>query len=583
MNTTSYRMLTSALVMVCIAFCVSCSGSQKKKSNALTDELKIPEHFKYIPADSPYVVTSIKSLPYKELGWRVDAQYEYSVKSLSEMSKQAIQGYGSFEAMPAEQRLLTAITEELEAHNTVDSLKQLGITTEGHFSMYGIGVFPAFRLELDDASKFEAMLQRIEARVGESMPTKQVGKYKVRYIDDPKMMMPIIVTETELLFGFSSAEFGSEFVEYLVGTKKPAKNLYEDNKLLAMQKQYKMLPYVSGYADFKGLTSAMLSKDPNSLVVKTIESTGEQIPEVSQACKDEYSQLTQDVPRAVFGYTDVSRTNVKGFMALEVVNELPGRLKAMKAPAPAYDSKLRKEALFALALGFNVDKTIEVLREEAKRIGSAPYQCENLAWINESAENFYFSAQQVPPTFRSMLGTSLILSNLDFVMDGQPRVTALDFVGLMQNSDPETFFAAMSMFFPEILGGVEIKPDLQPTSLQLPVDLTNNIPGIPVPMMVMSQQALGLSMGSAMQGEASKYTKTAPEADTPLFGMTYDLAKIFRLIVQAMPANGGAPDVRNNMEMMAQTYQNFGPVTFSLDIRDGGFFMDYDVTMIPAE
>lgn len=580
--TISTQRLFAGVLLISLIMLAACSKN-KKKDGALTDnEQRIPEHFKFIPADSPFVITSIKTVPYKQLGWNVDAQFANAMKTLKSSAEQMTQMYGTFEQAPPDARLMLAVLEELDGRNSLADLKELGITDDGHFSMYGIGVFPALRLELGDAQLFEAMLQRVEARVGESVPTKTIGSRTFRAIEEDGLMIPIIVTDSELLIGVTSVPFATDFVGYLVGDKKPAKSMYDENNLLTMQKQYGMLPYVSGYADFRGITAAMLKTDTSSLTAQTLNAMGEPIPDVSEQCKVEYTKLVGDMPRVVFGYTELTRGSVKATMGLEVTSDLPKRLMPMKANSPAYGSDVQKNALMAMTLGINIDKTIEVLRNEAQRVGSDPYTCENLTWMNESAEEFYFNAQQIPPVFRTVLGSSFILSDLDIDVANK-KINKINFMTILNNADPTTFFSALKLFFPDLFGGIDPKTDLQPVAIPLPADLMSEIPGLPTPMMVMSPQALGVSLGQEVQTTTKDYVKTSSDTPSPVMSFSYDMKRIMELIIGVMRDAQVSPEELSQFEAMMSTYKDLGPTTVSFDVQENGFFINIDAVMMNGD
>lgn len=574
------------LLLLCLtSLGLACSGSQKKKDQGLTQNgLRIPEHFKNIPADSPYVMTSLKVLPYDQLAWDLDKQYTQSMQWLRKVSEDTFKNYGDYENMPTSARTMMAVVEELSAYKSVKELSAIGLTPYGHFSFYGIGAFPAVRVELEDGKKFEQFVQRIEARVGASMPSRDIQGFKVRYADENQMIFPLIVTDNELLLGMSSASFSEEYISYLTGTKKPEKSLYDDNRLLTMQEKYNMLPYISGYFDVQAMAAPFLDTASTSLTARSIRSIdGAEMPQLSEVCRAEYASITKTFPRAIFGYTEVSRASLKARAGLEMTNDVPSNLKAIKTSAPAYDSDLRKNALFAMTMGINVDTAIEVLRKEAQRIGSDPYQCEDLQWINESAEEFFFNAQMIPVTFRSILGTSFILKDLDFSVRDR-RINNIEVMAVSYNPDPDTFFRALKLFVPELLGNLEIKPNLQPVTVPLPMEVSSQLQGMPAPMMVMSSQALGLSIGSAMQSEATSYTKTVSQDDAPLFSLTYDMNRImdiFRGIMQETGASS-TEDI-TNMNAMLGMYDMLGPATVAFDVQDEGFFFSVDTVMKPKE
>lgn len=571
--------ITLACLLLVLSLPMSGCKKQRKKDTKLTDQLRIPENFKHIPADTPYVFADIKAIPYEELGW--DRYLQMSQASLSTLRETTMAGV---EGMPPEmvspdERFMLAVLDELDGRMSPEGLKELGISLEGHFAFYGIGIFPALRMELADAKKFEAMIARIEGKVGEKMPTKTWKDMTFRYLGDSEAMLPVIITDNELLVGLTTTKFEDEYLSYLTGKKLPEKSLFQDNRLLAMQKQYEMLPYMSGYMDTRGLVDVLVGQDSTSLLARSLRSTGEELPPLSDACKGEFSQLSKDVPRVVFGYTEVTKNSASALMGVEVLNGMPQRMMAAKAAAPGYASELHQQALLSIAFGVDVDKFIEAMRQEAQSIGQQPYTCEELTWINESAEEFYFSSQQLPPFLRSVRGVSLVLSELDFANN---QLNKLATVSVVRSANPQELFDSLKLFFAAQLGEVNLKPDGQAVTVPLPEGLKAQIPGIPTPHMAMTSGALGFSMGPGMQDAMLKDMKGA-EGQSPVFGVTYDMSRFAALIDANMPRDGMSDEERQTYDSMLEAYRSIGPASFSFDVTERGFFMKASGTFIPEE
>lgn len=568
------RSICYGIIILMLAGLVGCNKN-KKDDAKLTNKLKIPESFKYIPADTPYMFGDIKAIPYEELGWPIFDSYAASVAQLRQTVATNVEGMPP-EMVSADDRLALAVLDELDGRMTPEGIKELGLSTSSHFALYGIGVWPAVRIELSDSTKFSAALDRIEAKVGEKMPTKTFDKYTFRYIENDGMTIPLIVTETELLMGITPQKFEQEYLGLLTGTARPAKSMFEDNKLRAMQKDYGMLPYVSGYTDMRPVFDVMLGKETESLVARSLLALGEPLPELSAECQTEYTEMYQSVPRMVFGYTTLTKDRVKGVFGVEVTSELPKRLMAAKASVPGYEDDHRRTAMFSMGLGLDLGKLVDVLRDEAQRVGANPYKCENLVWINDSAEEAYFNLGNMPPFARTIQGVDFVLSDVDFEDD---QLRKLQLIALVKSSNPQDLFNNLKLFFPEQLGTVTLAADSKPVALQLPPEVAMNMPTMPIPHLAMSQSALGLAMGEGMQDLMSKQVAEPGDGNTPILSLTYDIAKFMGLIMKNIPMDTMSEDERKNFENLAKMNEVVGPTTASFDIRENGFFFDFDAVL----
>lgn len=559
-------------LLVMLAATTGCRNKQQRPDK-LTDGLSIPEHFKYIPADSPYVMADIKAFPYDKYNWQWMDGYQKMVSGLRQSMQESMPEDAQY--VSKDQLLAMAVLEEMDGRMSKEGLAELGIATNAHIALYGLGVFPAFRMELSDSAKFEAMIARIESRVGESLPVKQYDKWKVRYIQDDDVFIPIIVTENELLMGVSSASFEQEFLGYLTGKTPVEKSLFKENKLLSMQKKYNMLPYISGYVSTQGTVNVLTGMDKTSMLARSFASIvdAEDIPQLSDVCKAEYQQLSKEVPRFVFGYTNLGKNSVTALSGVEVNSGLPERLMAAKAPIPGHGNELQKNALLSMGLGVDLAKFIEVLREEAQRIGQNPYKCEELDWMNESAEKFYFNAQQVPPFVRSIQGLSFVLSDLG-ISDNQ--IKKIQMVAVLHSSNPQELWSSVQPFIENITQTpIVLTANGQAVSVPLPQQVTMTMPDLPVPMLSMTKIALGLAMGPGMSDVmASQMKASAKDALTPIFTFGYDIGRFYEVFNTAMPGIFNSdPSMAASMEM----YKTMGPTMMKFDVQKGGFFVTGDV------
>jgi|GEM_PF-6546632 len=566
--------LNLIILMIMVVALAGCRN--KRRDQPLTDNLRIPEHFKNIPADSPYVLADIKAFPYDQLNWQWVDAYQKSLTSMRQSMESTMAP--DPEMRSQDEKLVLAVLDELDGRLNKEGLAELGISSQAHMALYGIGIFPAFRLELGDSAKFEAMIARIEAKVGTAMPTKDYNGIKVRYLQEDDVFIPIMVTDTELLMGVTSTGFEGEFMGVLTGKTPVEDNLFNNNHLLAMQKKYKMLPYVSGYVSTQGVVSVLLGDDKSSLTARSLASLGEEAPVVSDVCKTEMRQLAADVPRFVFGYTDVTKTSVSAISGVEMTTDLPKRLMAAKAPIPGHNSELNKKALLTMGVGVDIAKFIEVLRAEAQQVGSDPYKCEELDWMNQSAEDFYFNAQQIPPFVRTIQGISFVLSDFEF-RDNQ--IKKLQLLTVLHSSNPEELWNAVKPFIENMTGPVNLTTNGQAVAIQLPPDLTMTMPDLPVPMLSMTQVALSLAMGPGMQDAAAAQSKPMGDKKTPIFTFGYDISRFMTIVNNAVP--GGLYSGDPSMEGMMEMYKSFGPSVMAFDITENGFFINVDSTLIPPK
>jgi hypothetical protein len=111
----------------------------------------------------------------------------------------------------------------------------------------------------------------------------------------------------------------------------------------------------------------------------------------------------------------------------------------------------------------------------------------------------------------------------------------------------------------------------QPVSLNIAM-LQGILPGIPAPMIAMTKDGLGLSIGDGAENDMASVLKNAPAGDTPAFSAVYDMRRLMAALQRAMPA--GAMGESEDMFMsMMKTYEKFGPITMDMELREEGSFV----------
>ena len=564
------------LVTVLALGVMSCSSSSPKPEQGISQKLAIPEYFKYIPADTPYVVAGLKPVPYKELGVDILANYKPMLSAmLGQMRTQMANTPPEY--VQSEERLVVALLEELEGNFSQEGIKNLGMTLDGHLALYGIGVLPVVRMELADAAKFEAFLGRLEAKAPKPLEARLIGpegKIKMRLWQDGGFSVPMIVTDTEFLVGMTPDNFLEEFVAQMIGQQLPETSMFQDNRIAKVQAQQGYLPYSAGYAEISRVMDAVVGLDPTSKAALTLDriyaQTGGPGPAFSAPCQGELSAIGRGVPRVVFGYNEFSKAGTTATVRLSVTNGLTGRMAVAKSPVPGFAHLQRQEGMLGVGLGVSVGGVIEFLRTEAQRLVDAPFVCPDLQGVNTMVQNMFFATQQVPPFAAGITGLSLLLQELS--MDtasfgqGQPPITAILAALVVGNTDPQQLYGAIQAFVPE-LSQVTLTPSGQPIAFQLPAQGQQFFaPGVSS-FVAMSPGAVGIGLGQGADAVLANHVETTT-TPTPVVFAHYDVdrfGKFFASMSRGMSA--GEQDMVSQILLSSNLMES---ATVTVDIDDSG-------------
>ncbi len=567
-------MLVCVLLALPLGALTSCSKNDKK-DGLISGQVQVPQHFRYIPADSPYVIADLVPIPYEQLGWNLLESYGPLVATARAQMAQQLADQPAEYTDPGERAVL-AVLDELDGKMSVAGMRELGLSTQGHMALYGVGVWPVLRVELADTAKFEAMIKRVEGRAGQPMPTATVHGVTFRQVGDDTLKLPLIIHDNELVMGITSTSFYDQYIANALKKDAPERSLYDENRLQALQAKHQLKPYVSGYVDIAHLTRVALGQEPQSLTARSLQGQQGFPLRVGPECQSEYLALASQLPRLFFGYYDVTRQGVRAVMGLEATHTFARTLAGTREPIPGYGDSAMDDAMMSIGLGLSLDKLLGALQDESNRLTQAPYRCPDLQELNQMAQSSTYAAQQIPPFLRGIKGVSLIIKALDMDFTTS-QLNKVEAALLIKTADPQGLYAAISSFLPPQLQGINIKPDGQPVAL--PADeLQAALPNLPTPYLIMTQDGLALSLGAIITDQASAMLKANPGA-TPMASYGLDMSRFVKLL-DALNTSGSS-ESEELMRSLKMVYESIGAMRMSFDVDAAGYYVRTEVVMNP--
>jgi hypothetical protein len=363
--------------------------------------------FEFVPVDSPYVFGAMEPMP----AAAAERMKRYSAPIIEAMKSGFKQGFlksamGDETADVAARRLqaeeLLAFFAQMGDIYTDDAAAvNAGFLAHPQAVVYGVGLVPVLRVQIGDAAKVNAMvLSNLNKLVelskksnaahkktpGKTAPTlfsftKNALRGGQIYRLGAEKVQPIIVVE------------GGQFVVSLVpaGAKADVLNLVAPaaglgangvvSKLNAVRSKYGVGGYGVGFFDF-ALMAKMYLGQANRLETALWQAVSEEkLPAPTPQCRKEISTTLGNMPRLVFGYTGMTSELFSQKMVLELAPDIAKTFASAAVAMPAYGEGA------AFKMGFAVDplKTIDAIRIQANKITDAPYQCEAMLSMNESA------------------------------------------------------------------------------------------------------------------------------------------------------------------------------------------------------
>ena len=460
----------------------------------------------FVPADTPYVMANLEIMDdstRQALLAQADAQLPSNLAQLDAAADRLAA------KDPDGARLLRALRAEFNG-KTVETFAQgAGLNLKGHSALYGLGLAPVLRFELNDPQAFEGFISRLETAYGKKLDLANVDKqsYRKYAFAASGTEMILAMVGKQAVAALLPADASPALLRQALGLDRPLKNMQDDGRLTTLAKAKGYRPWLVGELDLtRALPLAVSGKDPLIAAIlkahaeaesaKTGEPVANQL-QTSPSCGTDAARIAARVPSLSFGYTqlDAKHQNVrfnvalaedigKAFSGLKV--ELPGLGNAGTAP-------------FDLSLALPVAQMRTFWSAQADAVAAKPFTCPSLIDLNDSFAKLGPAMQKAAiPPFGDMLGLRIAL---DTLVPGQGSALPT-FSGriVLGSNNPSGLLATGQMMVPAL---AQLKPTSDGKPLPLPKDMLT-ILGQPA-WIAMGDKAIALGIGP---GEDAKLADT---------------------------------------------------------------------------
>ncbi len=530
----------------------------------------------FAPADTPYAYANLEPMPADVLA--AQSKQMYAIWPLIFEQYDAM--LNDANALDEHTRKIAkAILDELRPRDSLDKLRELGFKPDGHLALYGIGLIPVLRIELSDPGAFKAMLARIEAKVGEKIPTGKTGAQEYWQFGDAQMSAIVAIENSHLVLTFWAADASDQVKQTLLGITRPAKSLADAGVLQAIAKQYGYSPYGEGYFDFvalvQRLSSAPTGSDLEMAKAMKLPTDGAITDPV---CKAEILAIAKTFPRVLVGAENVAPNHVRVGMQFEIAAPLAQEIAATLTAAPGTGSS--PQGLMDFSLSLPVLKLKDFWLKQADAIVAKPFACSSLAELNESFRSSKAKIDTtIPPPISDLTGLRFSVSRMAPGATGAMPDVAGKF--LMGTSNPLAAIGMAQMALPQ-LKDLKIAADGKPVAL--PAGLAPNAPPMTV---AVSDKAIAVATGKGEEANLGEFL-SAPAATSPVFlrmqfsGAIYGLMGRYSDMLkhQLRPDKADALD---QTKLFALYEKMLHAVEFSFEANASGIAMHETVDMNPAE
>lgn len=444
----------------------------------------------YVPANTPYVFAASTALSTDQARAML-RQYGLSsevLAMLAEPVKTALRASDDNDGKL--DRLIGAFEKEFSGKDLEQIHTLLGLRLGGRNVLYGLGLSPVLRMELDQPQAFAQSVARIEQQAGQRLPQAKIGEQSYWYLNpgESPVRLVMAVIDSTLVLSVVADPAPDAAMRSLLGMDLPAHSLQAANALHDVIANFGLHSGIAGYIDSMALlhaTSTPLSAPDSALLA----ALGVSQPSPSAQCSGEFEQLAQAMPRLIFGYTQVSDHKVGALSVLQLRTDIADNLMRLRTPMPGMAAVTDDSAL-DVGVSINLQQVPTVVAALVKGSEQSPWKCPQLAALNDTAKTL--KAQSTNP---ALLGSATMVRSVYAVIHQLrwpddvtiPEVSGALVVG---GDNPASLLGIARSMVPA-LGPVQLKNDSTPTPLPAMPEL-----GLNAPMFAaMSDNALAVSIG----------------------------------------------------------------------------------------
>lgn len=528
---------------VFVVFAAWAAGPVSAKS-ALTDTDGV---LRYVPDNTPYVLASGAPLPDAVLD-QLEPGFENVLQSYQVFMREIMQAEidkDDGDVSADERERFAAVIDEITSLMSIQGMRDAGIERDSGMVVYGHGLLPVFRLELDDAAKFEAVIERMEDAAGETMQTDSVGKETYRYIGDAEGRLIVALIDDNAIFTVAPNGIEEKQLKLLLGLSAPRNNIARSGRLQNIVDENDFSEHYVGFVDAERLASFFIDK-PTGLNALLIEDSEFDPATLTDVCKDEIRDTVSAAPRVVFGYDEISTKAMKSTMIVEVRQDIATGLAGLTALVPGMG--IDPGGLMSFGISMNIPAIRAFAESRITALEENPYECEHFADFQAGvATGRAALAQPVPPFIDGMRGFNVIVDSLgDYDFSSAQPPQDVDASVVFSLDDAQAMFMMGSMMSPD-LASLDLQPDGNPVPLALPQLQAF----AEFSYAAMADTALAVSIGSDAKARVTTVLNANAAEPPPFLSTTMDAGKYYELIAESMYSE---PDVAVEGEGDSEEY-----------------------------
>ena len=513
---------------------------------AATDSL-----FSYVPEDTIYLYANSKPLPtefYNEQVRQAEQVLLIAIHQMETAQKAAAdkQGKGSaargakadLSNSPAGKFIKELMLEMLQNAES-DKLANIGLSMDSRSMIYGIGLTPVIRVEIDNPDAVMAMLKRVEQRAGFKLNFQSCDGLNCLVIADDKgqLGVALVIHHDHLAASLFQNAHREKVLQHLTGKNKPEKSYSA-----AQFRQFVQSNHYSGYGEgFFKLQQGV--ENLQNVVTAALKQKGEgsDIEQV-QKCFQVARAVVAHTPEIIMGVKSIQGRTINMEVVLKTTPEVSQALMAI--PVPLKTLEVSADPMVDVGFSANVPK----LRDSLLSF---------MAFLGATGEKAGCKAIRKKAMDEASMGIAMAMGM--GITQVKTLYVAVDDVKLGKNSQPEKASARFSLVADDPMGLVRMLSMFAPplASIQVP----NDGSAVPLPdgLLPPGSPAVNLSLKdknlNAVIGDGKAATRTMDASKPVFFWFTTDGPRYYSIFAQLMasaPPSGemSAEEQKQAVEMM---------------------------------
>lgn len=326
-------------------------------------DARASEMLAHVPADTPYVWLNAEPLP--------DAY----VERVAGLRDATLAAWAQAIDQPTDDRELAALARELRGRMNPAGLRALGFATNPRWVLYGLGLAPVLRLEIDDGERVARLLETIDAADG-TPEVRTIAGHPVWTTSDRSQGFAgaIAIVDDALIVTVYPRAVEDELLPVALGVAPTRRSFATSDALRVARREHRLLPHGLAMLDLARIVE-LVAGEGDVLERAVTRAWGVRPPE--SACAPALRQWIARAPRLWAGLREIDTRAIVATTIWELDRGLRDDLRDIVAPIPGRRRNDRDLGLASFGVGVDLGAARAML--ERWRDDDRLAACEDLA------------------------------------------------------------------------------------------------------------------------------------------------------------------------------------------------------------